>query len=68
MVRRYVEDKLMQISRRYVRKFNSAEVDVPDTVVGYKSFGEVCRDLDSIVNVIWLSGTREPVSSISRLD
>lgn len=57
MVRRYVEERLLEISRRYVKKFGNPEPG--DTVVGYKTFGEVCRDLDGVVNVLWLSGTRE---------
>lgn len=57
LVRRYVEEKLLNASRRYVKKFGQADDD--DTVIGYKSFAEVCRDLDGIVNVLWLSGTRE---------
>jgi hypothetical protein len=57
LVRRYVEEKLMHTSRRYVKKFGQAGPG--DDVVGYKSFSEVCKDLDSVVNVLWLSGTRE---------
>lgn len=57
MVRRYVEERLLEVSRRYVKKFGNPERG--DTVVGYKTFGEVCRDLDGIINVLWLSGTRE---------
>ena len=57
MVRRYVEDRLLYISRRYVKKFGDPEVG--SDVVGYKSFSEVCRDLDVVINVLWLSGTRE---------
>lgn len=57
MTRRYVEERLLHTSRRYVKKFGNPELG--DDVVGYKSFSEVCRDLDTIVNVLWLSGTRE---------
>lgn len=57
MVRRYVEDQLQYTARRYVRKFGDPEVG--SDVVGYKSFSEVCKDLDNVVNVLWLSGTRE---------
>lgn len=57
MVRRYVEDRLLYISRRYVKKFGNP--DPGDAVVGFKSFGEVCKELDGIVNVLWKSGTRE---------
>lgn len=55
MVRRYVEERLLNISRRYVKKFGNPEPG--DTVVGYKTFGEACRELDAVVNVLWLSGT-----------
>jgi hypothetical protein len=57
MVRRYVEERLQNTSRRYVKKFGNPEVG--DDVVGYTSFSEVCKDLDSVVNVLWLSGTRK---------
>lgn len=57
MVRRYVEDRLLNTSRRYVKKFGEPSPD--DSVVGFTNFAEVCRELDGIVNVLWLSGTRE---------
>lgn len=56
MVRRYVEDKLLNVSRRYVKKFG--EPDPADEVVGFTNFTEVAKELDGIVNVLWLSGTR----------
>ncbi|KAI5458876.1 hypothetical protein BGZ63DRAFT_361369 [Mariannaea sp. PMI_226] len=55
LVRRFVEDRLLETSRRYVKKFGNPGPG--DTVVGYSSFGEVCKDLDAIINVLWLSGT-----------
>lgn len=50
-----MEERLLYISRRYVKKFGDPEVG--SDVVGYKSFSEVCRDLDVVINVLWLSGT-----------
>ncbi|KAH6962289.1 hypothetical protein BKA56DRAFT_679798 [Ilyonectria sp. MPI-CAGE-AT-0026] len=55
LVRTYVEERLMETSRRYVKKFGNPEPG--DKVVGYKSFGEVCKDLDKVINALWLSGT-----------
>ncbi|OAA39072.1 meiotic recombination protein DMC1 [Metarhizium rileyi] len=55
MVRRYVEDRLLHISRRYVKKFGNPNPG--DEVVGFKSFGEVAKELDGLVNVLWKSGT-----------
>jgi len=57
MVRRYVEDRLLHISRRYVKKFG--DPDVSSDIVGYKTFSEVARDLDTVINVLWLSATPE---------
>ncbi|PNY25370.1 Uncharacterized protein TCAP_04688 [Tolypocladium capitatum] len=55
IVRRYAEERLLNTSRRYVKKFGNP--DPADTVVGFRNFGQVCRELDGIVNVLWLSGT-----------
>jgi hypothetical protein len=56
MVRRYVEAKIMHVRRRYVKKFGLAEPG--DEIVGYKSMAELCRDVEAIVDTLWLSGTR----------
>jgi hypothetical protein len=61
MVRRYAEEQLLLVTRRYVKKFGNPEPG--DTVVGYARFGEVCRDLDSITNVLWKSGTRKSLKA-----
>lgn len=55
-MRRYVEERLLNISRRYVKKFGNPNPG--DTVVGFKSFSEVAKELDGLVNVLWKSGTR----------
>ncbi|QPG98230.1 hypothetical protein C2857_007395 [Epichloe festucae Fl1] len=55
LVRRFVEEKLLNISRRYVKKFGNPASG--DTVTGFKSMGEVCRELEGVVNVLWKSGT-----------
>lgn len=54
-MRRFVDEKLLYVSRRYVKKFGNPNPG--DTVVGFRTFGEVCRELDEIVNVLWKSGT-----------
>ncbi|APA07551.1 hypothetical protein SS1G_00948 [Sclerotinia sclerotiorum 1980 UF-70] len=53
--RRYVENKLLQIARRYTKKFEGPEEG--DTVVGYVSMKEVAKDVSEIIDVLWLSGT-----------
>ncbi|EFQ28413.1 meiotic recombination protein DMC1 [Colletotrichum graminicola] len=54
-VRRYVEERLAMINRRYVKKHGNPEPG--DQVVGYKTFAELCNDLHGVVDVLWLSGT-----------
>ncbi|KAG7112047.1 hypothetical protein HYQ45_012798 [Verticillium longisporum] len=43
------------IARRYVKKFSAP--DPGDGFVGYAGFSELCKDLQSIIDVLWLSGT-----------
>lgn len=60
--RRYVETQLLKISRKFVKKFSVLDGEEDDEKVdvkGYGSFNEVARDLDEIVDVLWLSGTRK---------
>ena len=62
-MRRYVEEQLHYISRRYVKKFG--QPDPNDTVIGYKNFRETCKDMDNLVNVLWLSGTRKSLPMLT---
>ncbi|KAF7883481.1 uncharacterized protein EAF02_005401 [Botrytis sinoallii] len=53
--RRYVENRLLHISRRYTKKFEEPEEG--DSVIGYVSMKEVAKDLSEIIDVLWLSST-----------
>ncbi|KAK0707877.1 hypothetical protein B0H67DRAFT_496310 [Lasiosphaeris hirsuta] len=55
-VRNYVSDRLMHISRRFIKK-QSGLPGSGDDIVGYKSMGELSKDLEGLLNIIWLSGT-----------
>ncbi|KAM7197567.1 hypothetical protein V8F33_005533 [Rhypophila sp. PSN 637] len=54
-VRNFVSDRLLHISRRYVKKFGITQPG--DEVTGYGSITELCTDLESVINIIWKSGT-----------
>lgn len=58
----YVEQKLLPVSRRYENRFSAAlngEEENPDAEGrGYKNIGEQLRDLDLVVDMVWISGTR----------
>ncbi|KIH86885.1 hypothetical protein SPBR_08544 [Sporothrix brasiliensis 5110] len=80
IVRRFVSDRLLHISRRFVKRSGIVEAvsgdDVDDDgddidnnldnnnggsshhdTAGYASMGELCRDLDALLNNLWRSGT-----------
>lgn len=46
----------MYITRREVKKFQTPKSD--DDVVGYKDVGELCKDVEALTEILWLSGTR----------
>lgn len=48
---------MLHISRRYVKHF--AIPDPSDEITGYKSMAELCKDVDDVINILWLSGTRK---------
>ncbi|KAF1739336.1 hypothetical protein CRV24_001268 [Beauveria bassiana] len=60
-VRRSVEEELLNISRRYVKKFSGPDPD--NTVVGYTDFTEIAKNLEDVVDTLWSTGTRKSSSS-----
>lgn len=56
-VRHFISDRLFQINRRFVKKLGTSLAFDNADVVGYQSMSELCKDLESLINIIWLSGT-----------
>lgn len=63
---RFVDDRLLQIQRRFAKREtpsvngNDAQRDAAamwDSVQGYKSMREACKDLEELMGVVWVSGT-----------
>lgn len=57
----YVDRKLLDVSRRYEKRFNigfEGELALTGEARGYESFDEVAKDLENVVDVVWVSGTR----------
>ena len=58
----YVDQKLLGISRRYEKRFNAVLKTESASDVegrGYEGFKDVATDLSAIIDVVWVSGTRE---------
>ncbi|PWY77120.1 hypothetical protein BO70DRAFT_398009 [Aspergillus heteromorphus CBS 117.55] len=62
----YIDKSLLSITRRHAKKFSSAfdadgeaagETGEEEEGRGYESFAEVARDMESVVDVLWVSGT-----------
>jgi hypothetical protein len=63
---RYVDDRLLKIQRRFAKREtpslngDDAEKDAAaiwDSVQGYKSMREACKDLEELLGIVWVSGT-----------
>ncbi|KAL2832276.1 ribosomal small subunit assembly protein [Aspergillus pseudoustus] len=54
-----IRSGILAISRRHAKKFSSAFEQPPSGAQerGYESFNEVARDVESLVDVLWVSGT-----------
>ena len=65
----YVDRKLLGISRRYEKRFNADFEDEATSGIqgrGYESYRELARDLEGVIDVVWVSGTRteDPLTHI----
>ncbi|KAK4186775.1 hypothetical protein QBC35DRAFT_436420 [Podospora australis] len=56
-IRMYLSDRLFHINRRFVKKLGTQPALETEDITGYQSFSELCKDLESLINIIWLSGT-----------
>ncbi|KAI1104352.1 hypothetical protein F4804DRAFT_332366 [Jackrogersella minutella] len=53
--RTIIEEQLIHIARRYVKKFGIP--DPKDELTGYESFEELCEDFENLIDLIWSTGT-----------
>ena len=59
----HIDEKLLEISRRYERRTNPEReygTEGGSRKDGYVHFGEATKDLESITDAIWVTGTRMP--------
>ena len=57
--RNYVDARMRMISRRFAKRFGGEEQNADvGNAKGYADFAEVARDMEALVDTIWVSGTR----------
>ena len=57
----HVDRKLLGISRRYEKRYNADFEDETSEDLegrGYESFGELAKDMEGVIDIVWVSGTR----------
>lgn len=54
----YLDEKLLRITRRYAKKFSNEGRDNDDTP-GYTTYDEFATDIEPLINIVWISGTRK---------
>ena len=57
----YVDNKMLGVSRRYEKRYNTDFEDEATSGIegrGYENFGELAKDLEAVIDVVWVSGTR----------
>ena len=58
----YLDDQLLRVFRRYEKRLPEEQRTasaVPDDAPGYENMEQVIADLDPLVDVVWISHTRE---------
>lgn len=58
---RFLDEKTLHIQRRFAKRGTSvtSAFNPKIDVKGYESFSEAAKDVDSLVDLLWMSGTRE---------
>ena len=56
----HIDDSILAINRRHAKKFSSSyeDLDRPASDRGYEGFGELAKDVETIVDLLWVTGTR----------
>lgn len=61
-----MDQGILNVARRYAKRFSAQledgpveeGVDADAAGRGYEEFGDVARDVEELVDVVWVSGTR----------
>lgn len=57
---RYLDHGVNSIQKRVDNRMTNRKLEPAPGEEGYKAFWEVAKDLDGLVDVVWVSGSRMP--------
>lgn len=58
---RVIDQSLLKIQRRYAKREEELrEMEIDPDAIGYTGFSEAAQDIEKLVDLIWISGTRTP--------
>src|ERR1700761_7075744 len=60
---RFLDENIMRIQRRHAMRTSQQQREGNDA--GFTSFVQIAKELDTLLNLIWISGTRKPSCSTS---
>ena len=55
----YIDSRILQINRRYAKKFSADDGDGGEEVRGYDTFSQAAGDVERVLDAVWVSNTRE---------
>lgn len=62
----YVDDRILNVTRRYAKSF-AADARDRAKDAGYTNFDQVIRDIEPILDIVWISATRKYIHQGSSL-
>lgn len=65
----FVDREIMQIERRYAKRVDieGAATSSQGFSKGFRNFGEAAKEIEKLLDLIWVSGTREYALASSRV-
>lgn len=62
----FIDGSILSINRRHAKKFSRSYegLDQPASEAGYDSFKQVSRDIGTVVDFLWVTGTRMHIPNI----
>lgn len=61
----YVDHGVQQVTKQFAMKHGNEEDGSKENIGGYGGFNKAARDIERLIEVVWVSGTRELFSQFT---